>query len=205
MKRIAEVVDTDEPCSYGCGQVAKYKNGSGKLMCCERHNSCPAIRERNSLGVGKAHSEGLIPTNFGDNRGWRKDNFSANFEYGGTGSHKKVLIQERGYCCEGCGNSEWRGKPIMLELEHTDGDNQNNKKENLKLLCPNCHAQTSTWRRKKDLGRWKRKYSDEEIIEAVRSSANMNQCLRSLNLSWGSGETILKVMFDHKLTFGSAG
>ena len=48
--------------------------------------------------------------------------------------------------CECCGNTEWMGKPIALELHHLDGDNTNNKLENLQILCPNCHAQTTTYR-----------------------------------------------------------
>ena len=48
--------------------------------------------------------------------------------------------------CECCGNTEWMGKPIALELHHIDGDNTNNKIENLQILCPNCHAQTNTYR-----------------------------------------------------------
>lgn len=56
--------------------------------------------------------------------------------------------------CVKCNLTTWLGQPISLELEHKDGDHSNNKLENLELLCPNCHAQTSTYRgrklRKKD-------------------------------------------------------
>lgn len=62
---------------------------------------------------------------------------------------KKRLIKELGYQCQKCLNNTWLGEPIMLELEHVDGNNRNNEKSNLKLLCPNCHSQTPTWRNKK--------------------------------------------------------
>lgn len=62
---------------------------------------------------------------------------------------KKRLIRERGHQCEECTNIEWRGKPITIELEHVDGNNRNNAQENLKLLCPNCHSQTPTWKNRK--------------------------------------------------------
>lgn len=66
---------------------------------------------------------------------------------------KAKLIRERGHKCQvlECSLSEWLGKKIALELEHIDGDNSNDSEENLLLLCPNCHAQTKTWRRKKEV------------------------------------------------------
>ena len=63
---------------------------------------------------------------------------------------KERLISE-GYkkCeCEKCGLKKWNKKPIPLELEHIDGNGKNNLLNNLKLLCPNCHAQTKTYRGK---------------------------------------------------------
>ena len=49
-------------------------------------------------------------------------------------------------CCACCGRTEWNGQPIPLELDHVNGDRSDNRLENLRLLCPNCHAQTPTWR-----------------------------------------------------------
>ena len=49
--------------------------------------------------------------------------------------------------CEWCEITEWRGLPAPLELDHIDGNHQNNALVNLRILCPNCHAQTPTYRR----------------------------------------------------------
>jgi hypothetical protein len=66
-----------------------------------------------------------------------------------NGAIKKRLLKKRGHQCEKCMNTEWLGKPITIELEHIDGNNRNNTETNLKLLCPNCHAQTPTWKNRK--------------------------------------------------------
>ena len=48
--------------------------------------------------------------------------------------------------CEICGITEWRGKPIICELHHINGDSTDNRIENLQILCPNCHSQTDNFR-----------------------------------------------------------
>lgn len=67
---------------------------------------------------------------------------------------KRYITKERGYACSECGIDEWMGQPITLELDHIDGDAGNNLPSNLRLLCPNCHACTPTWKnRNKGNGR----------------------------------------------------
>lgn len=50
---------------------------------------------------------------------------------------------------EKCNISDWNGKELIFELHHIDGNKNNNVKNNLQILCPNCHSQTDTFRNKK--------------------------------------------------------
>lgn len=65
---------------------------------------------------------------------------------------QRLLRQGRAYVCESCGISEWQGQPLTLHLDHINGINNDNRLENLRLLCPNCHQQTATWGNKKASG-----------------------------------------------------
>ena len=113
---------------------------------------------------------------------WNKGNFSADFSLGGVGNHKAVLISRRSHKCECCNLSTWLDKPITLELEHTDGNNRNNVIDNLKLLCPNCHSQTDTWRGR-NINSGKIKVTDEQMINALNKTKTIRQALIMVGLS----------------------
>lgn len=63
----------------------------------------------------------------------------------GKGALRTYLSREFGYNCSECSTSSWNGKPLTLHLDHIDGDSDNNKLSNVRLLCPNCHSQTPTY------------------------------------------------------------
>jgi len=65
---------------------------------------------------------------------------------GNTSNRIKKYIRERDKCCQLCKQlPAWNGRPLTLQVDHIDGDCGNNKPENLRCLCPNCHTQTETY------------------------------------------------------------
>ena len=60
----------------------------------------------------------------------------------------KYLKNRDGYQCSECKIKKWRNQDIILDIDHIDGNKNNNFPSNWRFLCPNCHRQTKTWGRK---------------------------------------------------------
>jgi hypothetical protein len=71
------------------------------------------------------------------------------FKKGGTANRRtqiKCLTHLHGYQCALCGNKgEYNKMPLVLQLDHIDGNAGHHMPKNLRLLCPNCHSQTDTF------------------------------------------------------------
>ena len=76
-----------------------------------------------------------------------KDILVENSTYKDATKLKKRLIEEgiKEYRCEGCKRTEWEGVPIPLQIHHVNGIHNDNRLENIQLLCPNCHSLTDTY------------------------------------------------------------
>lgn len=115
---------------------------------------------------------------------WNKKEIplSSNNDFGviNKSSIRSILLKERPHKCEKCGLETWLDKPITLEVHHIDGNVQHNTRDNLLLLCPNCHSQTDNWRHKnvKSL-----KISDEEFLSVLREANSICDACRKMGIT----------------------
>lgn len=91
--------------------------------------------------------------------GWRKPRpleeiLTVDSDYSDTTTLKSRLIKNGllEWVCASCGLTEWLGMTAPLELDHKNGVRSDNRLENLRLLCPNCHALTDTFRGRNNTG-----------------------------------------------------
>ena len=201
------IIPQGKLCDSGCGQPALYfSDGTGRYRCAKSASSCPANKAKNSSGLKKAHAEGRAWT-FDDSHR-QKSQISHRrklveqkpFDELGHVLRKKIVIEEQDYKCMHCGLSEWMSLKITLELDHIDGNRYNNKRENLRCLCPNCHSITDTWKMGKGEFKGKRKRTDDEIIAAFKKTKSLSGTLKELDMNWGSLNTIRKVLDKYNLT-----
>jgi len=109
---------------------------------------------------------------------WLEKYNATPFDELGPENKRRRVFEEQKFCCNKCGISEWFSKPIALELEHKDGVNTNNIRENLEGLCPNCHSTTDTWRgRNKPVKNGLNEVTDEFLLKCLNESDNIRQGL----------------------------
>lgn len=117
---------------------------------------------------GKTHKFNTIPL---------EEILVKDYEYNSNKLRKRLISEGiKEHKCECCGLNEWLGEPIPLELDHIDGDHYNNSLENLKILCPNCHAKTPTYRGKNKKSKDSQTTKNKNQIEKVKKIYNCSSC-----------------------------
>lgn len=85
---------------------------------------------------------------------------------------KDFFLNEQDGKCAICGiNQEWNGNKLVFIIDHIDGDASNNKRENIRMICPNCDSQTNTFKSKNKNSK-RRNYWKEKIIRDINNKSN---------------------------------
>lgn len=109
----------------------------------------------------------------------------SDFDTLSTDAKKRRVILEQDGKCFICGIDSWVGKPITLQVDHEDGDNSHNERDNLRGLCPNCHSQTPTYcGKKRNLGNQRIiRVTDERLLAALLESKSLSEALSKVGYS----------------------
>lgn len=104
----------------------------------------------------------------------KKENLlSSNNRNVSSNTLKKFLIEEMKIknCCLCNQKPFWNGKRLVLQLDHIDGDSDNNNINNLRLLCPNCHTQTETFASKGKGSRYRKDTKRNSYLRRYKSNS----------------------------------
>ncbi len=118
---------------------------------------------------------------------------------------RALLEMGREHLCESCGiGPEYNGKPLVLEIDHINGESWNNVPDNLRFLCPNCHSQQTNgkpWRNTARVERTKQQRVTPDINrchcgEIITRSAKTCKTHRvnARKIEWPSRDVVMELV-----------
>ena len=207
-----------ELCEYGCGNKAEFQLKNGQWCCSKHSGSCLVNRQKNAEGLKLAYVEGRkdrenLNKNAPEWHGWSKGKCQIKLDseelnrifcittipQSGQYLKKRILRANlKEYKCDICGISEWKSKPLHLQLDHINGNKIDNRLENLRFICPNCHSQTDTFCTGLRQGRYKI-VSDELLLQSYNESATISEALLKVGLTSNNGNYVrLRKLLENK-------
>ncbi len=170
-------------CEYGCGLEANYVLLNGKHCCQSNTVKCPIIRKKVSEGISKSYKSGKLKHKKTSIQKYLTANID---DIKDPYWKRRKVFYEQDNTCLSCNLSMWLDEPIALEIDHVDGNNGNWERSNLRGICPNCHAQTDTYRgRNKNSGTFK--VEDSVLIESLKTQPSIRQALLKCGLAAKGG------------------
>lgn len=182
-------------CDYGCGKESKFTLKNGKHCCATRPAGCEVLKNLNRERQLLSYTTGRKPYTWNTNSAWSKGKSLTHNDdiFIENSRHSNGLVRQRivkdnllEYQCSICGIDSWQGEKLVLDLDHINGNNTDNRISNLRFLCPNCHSQTDTYKGKnKNSG--KQKVSDTELLTTYKKGLTIRQTLLELGLAAKGG------------------
>jgi 5-methylcytosine-specific restriction endonuclease McrA len=194
-------------CEYGCNKESNFTLKNGRHCCSPRPAGCEIQKKINSNALKNAYKTGEhrlsaggrnyhnFPQSSKDAMAWNRGKTitSNDVIFVEHSKYTNELVKGRilkdsliVYQCMICKIKEWQNENIVLELDHINGVNNDNRLTNLRFLCPNCHSQTLTYKgRNKNTG--KIIVTDEELLTAYHKEGNIHRALKSVGLAAKGG------------------
>jgi len=145
-------------CDYGCGQEAKFEMTSGNWCCKDYFTKCPVNIKKNSMALKQSYKSKKNNRKYYGFPKWaaakghvahvkklQEYYKTLSFEDKPDPERRRIILREQNEKCLLCGIIDWNGKSLVLHLDHINGDQNYNVRENLRFICPNCHSQTETY------------------------------------------------------------
>lgn len=129
-----------------------------------------------------------------------QDILICNSTYQNNGNLKKRLLKEniiKNECSKCELKSVWCGESISLQLDHINGDSKDNRLENLRILCPNCHSQTNTYAGRNAAKKIKSNFCSCGAKKG-RNSLTCKKCIPSPpeKIQWPATEDLQKLLLE---------
>lgn len=140
-----ELVDNSDSIAECLKKIGARPQNNTKLFkeWCSRHKiDLEPLRERTKQRRIESLKTGVM-----SRRTPNEEIFVKNSKYGKSEVIKSRMVNELNvkYECSVCHINQWNGSNISLQLDHINGDHNDNRLSNLRLLCPNCHSQTDNF------------------------------------------------------------
>ena len=150
-------------------------------LCNSTLKNCFVLAAHKGWCEGTRKKETLFNGQRGSSLGARKHSFEDVLQENSsfsTGKAKRAFIESgNAYQCAICHLSKWQGKNLVLELDHINGVSNDHRRDNIRLLCPNCHSQTPTFRGRNVKNHGHKKVTDELLLSTLHETTSVREAL----------------------------